>query len=130
MARFLGKHLLFLCITLVAVSLLVFVMTEYSPGDVARKVLGAYATQEQVELLTKQMGLERPVLVRYAEYMGHLLSGDLGYSQRFKVPVSAIVFDRLGNTLALAAIAFAVIVPVSMLLAFWRACARDRSWTG
>lgn len=116
MARFLLKHLIFLCITLLAVSLLVFLMTEFSPGDVARKVLGAYATQDQVDLLTRQMGLDRPVLVRYVEYVGHLLTGDLGMSTRFKVPVRDIVFDRLGNTALLAAIAFAVIVPLSMLL--------------
>ena len=46
MARFLLKHLLYLCITLVVVSFLVFMMTEFSPGDVARKILGAYATPE------------------------------------------------------------------------------------
>ncbi len=116
MARFFLKHLLFLCITLLAVSLLVFLMTEFTPGDVARKILGAYATQEQVDLLTQQMGLNRPVLVRYVEYVGHLLHGDLGYSTRYKVPVADIVFNRLGNTLMLAGVAFAVIVPLSMLL--------------
>src|SRR3954447_2113688 len=116
MARFLLKHLLYLCITLVVVSFLVFMMTEFSPGDVARKILGAYATPEQVALLSKEMGLDRPIVVRYLEYVGRLLHGDLGYSTRFKVPVSAIVFDRLGNTLMLAALAFAVIVPASMLL--------------
>lgn len=115
MARFFLKHLLFLCITLLTVSLIVFVLTEYTPGDVARKVLGAYATQEQVDLLTKQMGLDRPVLVRYVEYVGNLLSGDLGHSTRFKVPVASIIFDRLANTAMLAAIAFIVIVPLAML---------------
>ncbi len=116
MAGFLLKHLLYLCITLVVVSFLVFLMTEFSPGDVARKILGAYATPEQVAILNKEMGLERPVVVRYLEYVGRLLHGDLGFSTRFKVPVSAIVFDRLANTGLLAAIAFAVIVPLSMLL--------------
>jgi peptide/nickel transport system permease protein len=62
------------------------------------------------------MGLDRPVLVRYFEYIGRLASGDLGYSTRFKVPVSAIIFDRLAHTGMLAAIAFAIIVPLSMLL--------------
>jgi len=116
MARFFLKHLLFLCLTLLVVSFIVFVMTEFTPGDVARKMLGAYATQEQVAILSKEMGLDRPVLVRYFEYIGHLASGDLGYSTRFKVPVSAIIFDRLANTGMLAAIAFAIIVPLSMLL--------------
>ena len=48
MARFFLKHLLFLGLTLVVVSFLVFILTELTPGDVARKYLGAYATQEQV----------------------------------------------------------------------------------
>ena len=70
MKRFVVKHLLFLLLTLFAVSLLVFTLNEFSPGAVARKILGAYATQEQVDLLTTQMGLDRPVLVRYVDYLG------------------------------------------------------------
>ncbi len=116
MARFLLKHLVFLTITLLAVSFIVFALNEFSPGDVARKILGAYATQEQVAHLTREMGLDRPLLVRYAEYVGRLLGGDLGYSTRFKVPVTAIIWNRLGNTAILAAVAFACIVPLSMLL--------------
>lgn len=116
MARFFLKHLLFLCVTLTVVSLLVFLLTELTPGDVARKELGPYATQEQVEILTKKEGLDRPVLVRYVEYVGRTLSGDLGTSQRFRVPVKDIIFDRLENTALLAAASFMLIVPLSMLL--------------
>jgi peptide/nickel transport system permease protein len=116
MARFFVKHFLFLCVTLLAVSFIVFMLTEFSPGDVARKILGAYATPEQVASLTKDMGLDRPVLVRYVEYLGKLAVGDLGYSTRFKVPVADIIFDRLANTAFLAALAFLVIVPLAMLL--------------
>ena len=115
MARFLIKHLLFLCLTLVVVSFLVFMLTELTPGDVARKYLGAYATQEQVNILSKQMGLDRPVLVRYVEYVGKMLSGDLGVSTRFRVPVKDIIFDRLANTGLLALVSFLFIVPLSML---------------
>lgn len=115
MARFLIKHLLFLCLTLVVVSFLVFMLTELTPGDVARKYLGAYATQEQVDILSKQMGLDRPVLVRYVEYVGKMLSGDLGFSTRFRVPVKDIIFDRLANTGLLALVSFLFIVPLSML---------------
>src|SRR5438094_4087198 len=116
MARFFAKHLLFLLLTLLVVSFLVFTLNEFSPGDAARKILGAYATQEQVDLLTREMGLDRPVLVRYVEYLGKLASGDLGTSTRFKVPVKDIIWNRLGNTVFLAALAFACIVPLSMLL--------------
>ena len=116
MARFVLKHLAFLLLTLLVVSFLVFTLNEFSPGDAARKILGAYATQEQVDLLTREMGLDRPVLVRYVEYLGKLASGDLGTSTRFKVPVKDIIWNRLGNTVFLAALAFACIVPLSMLL--------------
>jgi peptide/nickel transport system permease protein len=116
MARFILKHAVFLAATLLVVSFLVFAMNEFAPGDVARKILGAYATQEQVAHLTREMGLDRPLVVRYVEYLGKLARGDLGYSTRFKLPVSQIIWNRLGNTLLLAAIAFACIVPVSMLL--------------
>jgi len=107
MARFVAKHLVFLLLTLFVVSFLVFALNEFSPGAVARKELGAYATQEQVDLLTKQMGLDRPVLVRYVDYLAALASGDLGYSARFKLPVKDVIFKHLANTALLAAIAFA-----------------------
>ena len=95
---------------------LVFILSEFPPGDVARKILGAYATQEQVEILTVQMGFDRPVLVRYVEFLGKIADGDLGNSTRFKVPVVDIIWTRLANTAFLAALAFARIVPFSMLL--------------
>src|SRR5215510_1282142 len=115
-ARFVLKHLAFLLLTLLVVSFLVFALNEFSPGDVARKLLGAYATQEQVDILTREMGLDRPVLVRYVEFLWRIASGDLGTSTRFKVPVKDIIWNRLANTGFLAALAFACIVPFSMLL--------------
>ena len=116
MARFFAKHLLFLLLTLLVVSLLVFTLNEFSPGAVARKILGAYATQDQVDQLTKQMGLDRPVLARYVDYLCAVGAGDLGYSARYKAPVKDVLFKHLANTAVLAAIAFACIVPLSMLL--------------
>jgi peptide/nickel transport system permease protein len=116
MARFFAKHLAFLLLTLLVVSFLIFTLNEFSPGAFARKILGAYATQEQVDLLTKQMGLDRPVLVRYVDYLRALAAGDLGYSARFKLQVRDVIFKHLANTALLAAIAFACIVPLSVLL--------------
>jgi len=116
LVRFFAKHLLFLALTMLVVSFLVFAVNEFSPGDVARKELGQFATQEQVDLLTQRLGLDRPLLTRYAEYLGRLAKGDLGQSLRFKVPVKDILWDRLKNTAILAGICFALIVPLSMLL--------------
>jgi peptide/nickel transport system permease protein len=115
MLRYASKQLLNMALTLFAVSFLVFMLNELSPGDVAQKILGPYALPEQVETLTKQMGLDRPVFVRYLEYMGKALRGDFGESLVYRQPVSAVMWDRLRNTLLLAAISFAVIVPFSIL---------------
>jgi peptide/nickel transport system permease protein len=113
---FFAKRLFYLLLTMVVVSLLLFLVNELTPGDVARKVLGPFATQAQVDLLTEQMGLNRPVWVRYAEWVWQLLHGDLGYSSSFKHPVNDIIWNRLGNTLILASLAFGIIVPASIIL--------------
>jgi peptide/nickel transport system permease protein len=116
MLRHLSRQSLNVLATLLAVSFLVFALNELTPGDVARKLLGPYATQEQVDILYREMGLDRPLLVRYAEYLGKVATGDLGDSILYRQPVSVVLWDRLGNTVLLAAICFAVIVPFSILL--------------
>jgi peptide/nickel transport system permease protein len=128
MRAYLGRQLLNMSLTLFVVSFLVFALNELTPGDVASKILGPYATQEQVDHLNKQMGLDRPLVVRYAEFMGKALTGDFGESIVYRKPVSEVMWDRLGNTLLLAAISFAVIVPFSILLGVL-AGMRERSRT-
>jgi peptide/nickel transport system permease protein len=116
MLQYASKQLLNVAITLFAVSFLVFMINELTPGDVAQKILGPYAMADQVEALNKRMGLDRPVFVRYVEYMGNVLRGDFGESIVYRQPVARVLWDRLWNTLLLAGVAFAVIVPVSILL--------------
>ena len=77
MSRYLLRQSLNIVLTLLAVTFLVFALNELTPGDVARKLLGPYASQEQVDHLFREMGLDRPLLVRYAEYIGNVLRGDL-----------------------------------------------------
>jgi peptide/nickel transport system permease protein len=115
MLAFLGKRFLSLVFTMLAVSVLVFVAFEFTPGQVARKVLGPFATQDQVDQLTEKMGLNRPVIERYGEWLGNTLSGNLGYSTLYKTEVNNIIWDRLGNTLILAAVAFVIIVVFSIV---------------
>jgi peptide/nickel transport system permease protein len=116
MAAFLARRLGHMLLTMLVASFLIFAMSEWTPGSVARKQLGQFATQEQVDLLTERLGLDRPVIVRYFEWLGNILRGDLGMSTRFKEPVNDIIWNRLGNTAILASIAFAIIVPLSILL--------------
>ena len=115
MLAFLSKRIALLAFTMLVVSALVFAAFEYTPGQVARKVLGPFATQNQVDILTEKMGLNRPVVVRYGEWLGNTLKGDLGYSTLYKTDVNDVIWDRLGNTSLLAGIAFAVMVPLSII---------------
>ncbi|MBI2257182.1 MAG: ABC transporter permease [Proteobacteria bacterium] len=116
MLAFLSKRMALLAFTMLVVSALVFAAFEFTPGQVARKVLGPFATQDQVDRLTEELGLNRPVVVRYGEWLGNTLTGDLGYSTLYKTDVNKIIGDRLQNTLLLAGIAFAIIVPLSIIL--------------
>jgi peptide/nickel transport system permease protein len=116
MLAFFLKRLASLIFTMLAVSAMVFAAFEFTPGQVATKMLGPFSTQDQRDRLMEELGLNRPVYERYIEWLGNTLTGDLGYSTLFKVPVNDIIWDRLGNTLLLAALAFAVIVPLSILL--------------
>ncbi len=131
MSAFLLRRLGFLLITLLATSFLVFAISEFAPGDVATKILGPYATADQIALLTEEMGLNRPMPVRYLDWLGGVLSGDLGTSTLFKQPVNEVLWGRLANTGLLAGIAFALIVPFSLVLGvvagMREASLRDRS---
>ena len=115
MLRFFATRLGWLLVTVLVVTFLVFCVNEFSPGQVARKILGPYATQQQLEILTEQMGLNRPVFVRYFDWLGQTLQGDLGFSTLYKTQVNDIIWGRLANTGILAALAFAIIVPLSVL---------------
>jgi peptide/nickel transport system permease protein len=115
MLAFFLKRLASLVFTMLVVSALVFAAFEFTPGQVATKVLGPFSTQDQRDRLMEELGLNRPVYERYFEWLGNVLTGDLGYSTLYKLPVNDIIWDRLGNTLMLAAIAFAVMVPLSIL---------------
>lgn len=116
MLRYTARQLLNMAVTLFVVSFLVFMLNELTPIDVARKLLGPYATQDQVDILYKTMGLDRSAFSRYLEYAGNVLSGDLGVSNLYQRPVVEVLRDRLGNSLLLAALCFACIVPFSILL--------------
>jgi peptide/nickel transport system permease protein len=115
MLAFFLKRLASLVFTMLVVSALVFAAFEFTPGQVATKILGPFSTQDQRDRLMEELGLNRPVYERYLDWLGNVLTGDLGYSTLYKLPVNDIIWDRLGNTLILAALAFAVMVPLSIL---------------
>lgn len=116
MALLLIKRLGYLLLTMLVVSFLVFLLLELDPRSVAGKVLGPYSTDEQRQLWLEAHGYLEPFFSRYFDWLGRFVTGDFGESTRFRVPVSQILWPRLGNTAILGLTAMAVIVPLSLLL--------------
>ncbi len=101
-------------LTLLAVSLLIFAATEILPGDVATAVLGQNATPETVAAYRHELGLDRPAHVRYLEWLGGALQGDLGVSLTNRRPIADSVLPRFENTLFLAVYAALIAVPLAV----------------
>lgn len=112
-------------LTLLVVSLLVFLSVELLPGDVAEQILGQSATPETVAVLRAQMGLNEPPLTRYIGWLGEILSGDFGRSIVNRKPIVELMDERLGNTLFLAAYAAAISVPLAVGLGILAALKRN-----
>jgi peptide/nickel transport system permease protein len=103
-------------VTLVAVSMVLFAGASMVPGDAASASLGVSTTPEQIDALRAEWGLDRPLPVRYAEWMGAVLRGDLGTSLISHRPVTDLIAEPLWSTTLLVLIASAVTVPLAVLL--------------
>lgn len=104
MLRYTCRRVLGTIPTLLIVITFVFFFVRMIPGDPARLVAGEQATQQDVEAVRVQLGLDKPVAVQYIRYVGGLLKGDLGNSLRTKRPVASEIGARYGNTLTLTAV--------------------------
>ena len=102
--------------TLLVVSFLVFLAFAWIPGDPATAKLGTEATPAKVEALREEMGLNRPLPVRFAGWLGGLLKGDLGTSYRTRQPFTGEFFTKVPVTLKLGCLSFIVssIVGISL----------------
>lgn len=113
---YLTRRVILLFVTLILISLITFAVFQVMPGDPIRIMLGPDADEVQVETLTKQLGLDRPLHIQYLEWVKGLATGDLGQSIRFSKPVSELILDRLPVTLSLAAITLTIVVVVAIPL--------------
>lgn len=101
---------------LFAASALLFGLTEVLPGDAAQAQLGQSATTENLANLREEMGLNRPALTRYTEWIGGILTGDMGNALSNKLPIGEQIGKRLGATMFLAFWAALISVPSAILL--------------
>jgi peptide/nickel transport system permease protein len=113
-------------LTLLLVSLLIFLMLEVLPGDVATRVLGRDATAESVAVLRDRLNLDDPAYLRYLTWLGNFMTGEFGHSLISGRPVVDILGPRIFNTLLLAAYAFILYIPLATLPALVQAVTRDR----
>jgi len=121
MTSYVLKRLMHIVPVLIATTLLVFWLLSLSPSDPAQLILGLGAEPEQLEMMRDQLGLNDPLIVRYARYMGGVLTGDFGTSYSTRRPVAELIGVRLPNTLILAfgslVLVLAVAIPLGVALA-------------
>lgn len=121
MSKYILKRLLHIIPVIFAVSLVVFILLSFSPSDPAQLVLGVGAKPVELEMMREQLGLNDPVIVQYARYMGGVLTGDFGTSYTTKQPVLEMIKTRLPNTLFLSFgslfLILIVSIPLGMTLA-------------
>lgn len=115
-ARLIAQRLALGLLLLLAVSLLIFVGTMMLPGDVAQAILGQSATDQAVANLRAELGLNDPAWLRYLDWLGGILSGDLGNSLSNGQPIADSLLKRAGNTFFLAFWTALIAVPLAILL--------------
>jgi peptide/nickel transport system permease protein len=115
MARFLLRRFGLALVTLFFLSVLVFAASQLLPGDIARNVLGPFASAHDVQQLDHQLGVDRPLYVQYLDWVSKFVRGDLGMSLEYQVPVASLLGPSLVNSLKLAAVAFVLVVPLSII---------------
>nr|WP_233092966.1 ABC transporter permease [Paracoccus sp. IB05] len=103
-------------VLLLAVSAVIFLGVEALPGDTAQAILGQSATPQALENLRAQMGLDQPALTRYFNWLGGVMTGDLGKALTNGVDIAQAIGQRLGNTLFLAGCAAVIAVPLALIL--------------
>lgn len=106
---------------LLVTSFLIFVVIEAAPGDPAEIMLGTSAQADTVAALRVELGLDRPMLVRYASWLAGVMTGDLGNSYTYSTPVSELIADRLAVTLPLTVFATLLSVCIALPLGVWAA---------
>src|SRR6516225_7982201 len=114
MARYVLNRLGFTLLALVLLSLIIFFACQVLPGDPGRAVLGPFAAESAVKTLDHQLGVDRPLLTQYWSWVSGLVHGDMGTSYQFHLPVSTFLWPALGRSLKLAAVAFVIVVPLSI----------------
>ena len=125
-AAYIRKRLLLMVIVLFGVTVIIFSMVHLIPGDPAFTILGDRATDERAAELRRQLGLDRPLIVQYWQFLSNMLRGDFGMSLLYRQPVNDLVFRRLPTSLFLASYAMILTVLITLPMGIWSAVRKDK----
>jgi peptide/nickel transport system permease protein len=126
MLRFALGRLASLSLTLLVASVVVFAALELAPGDPAAFMMGMGADPQAVAALRAEMGLDRPAALRWLDWVGGLLRGDLGVSYTYKTPVAELIVERLAVSLPLALYALTLSTAIALAAGLYAASRRGR----
>ena len=115
------RRFILLVITVILVSIITFGVFQILPGDPVRTMLGTEADAAQIENLRSELGLDRPLYEQYFDWVKGLLTGELGDSIRFSMPVTELLVTRLPVTMSLAAITLFIVCLISLPLGIFAA---------
>ncbi len=127
MALFLVKRLITLVATLLATSVVVFLVLDVLPGNAAQLLMGPDASTEAVAALAGKLGLDQPPLTRYLHWIAGLLTGDLGTSYAYGSPVGELIAQRLSVTVPLAVMTMALTVALALAAGVYAAARHRRA---
>lgn len=116
MLRFIAKRILWMIPLLIGVTVGVFLILHLTPGDPAALILGDAADQQTIEMLRSELGLDKPLIVQYFNFVWDVLHGDLGQSTHSKRPVMEELMSRLPATLELATAALLLAVVAGLVV--------------
>lgn len=109
MGRYVGKRILLMVPVLLGVTLLIFLLLHFTPGDPARMQLGTLATEEEILAQREKMGLDDPLVIQFGRYLKNLVTDlDLGNSYTSGRPVTTEIFSRYPTTILLAVLSVCV----------------------
>ena len=124
--RFVLKRLLFTIPLLLGIVLIVFLILEVTPGDPVRQIVGLRASEERLDEVREELGLDDPVWVQYTRYVGGVLGGDLGYSYKSRQPVVSLIAERIPVTVWLLGFGLLFSLLLSMPLGILSALKQNR----
>lgn len=126
MRAYLLRRLGFLVITLLLISVIVFLVMRVIPGDPAQIILGTEANPEILARVREKLGLDRPLLVQYLDWLRGIFTGDLGWSFHYDLPVASLIASRLQVTGPLAALALLFTIIIAIPLGIYAATHHNR----